>query len=170
MKTIEIDLFDTKSVDKAITELKDIRQEWQRKTKLCSEMIAAAIADEIQKNMDAIPYTDDVINVKTHQPEPRRSALSAYSTGNRVHIGGQEVVFVEFGAGIAHNEAAHNGLAQRVGFETAIGSYGKGQGNKPYWFIAHNLISKGTPMYAPIVHAIEVIEPQIPTMVRQVFV
>lgn len=170
MKTIHIDLSSRSSVSNAINELNNIKKEWQRKTNLCSEMIAAALADEIQKNLDAIPFTDDIKDVKTHSVVPKNTVLTATAVGNRIVISGEEVAFVEFGAGIYHNAGANNPLSESVSFDTAIGSYGKGNGNKKYWFIAHNLISCGTPAYMPIYNAIEAIKPQIPTLVRQVFI
>ena len=170
MKTIHIEAFDKSSVDKAIEEVKAIKTEWKRKANLCSEMIAAALADEINKNLEAIPMTDDVIDVKTHTPKPVNWFAAAYPQGNRVLIKGHDIVFIEFGAGIYHNGSVNNPLSQAVQFDTSIGSYGKGHGNEPYWFIAHNLISRGTPAYMPINNAIEAIKPQIPMMIRQVFV
>ena len=170
MKTIHIEAFDKSSVDKAIEEVKAIKKEWKRKANLCSEMIAAALADEINKNLEAIPMTDDVIDVKTHTPKPVNWFAAAYPQGNRVLIKGHDIVFIEFGAGIYHNGSVNNPLSQAVQFDTSIGSYGKGHGNEPYWFIAHNLISRGTPAYMPINNAIEQIVPMIPTIVRQVFV
>lgn len=169
MKTIHIDAFNKSSVEKAISDLKAVKKEWKRKANLCSEMIAAALADEIEKNLDAIPYTDDIVDVKTHQTMPRRNPLSAVAMGNRVYIDGADVVFVEFGAGVYHNPSVNNPLSGAVSFDTSIGSFGLGHGNEPYWFIAHNLISRGTPAYMPIQNAIEAIKPQIPTMIRQVF-
>lgn len=169
MKTIHIDAFNKSSVEKAISDLKAVKKEWKRKANLCSEMIAAALADEIEKNLDAIPYTDDIVDVKTHQTMPRRNPLSAVAMGNRVYIDGADVAFVEFGAGVYHNPGVNNPLSGAVNFDTSIGSFGQGHGNEPYWFIAHNLISRGTPAYMPIQNAIEAIKPQIPTMIRQVF-
>jgi len=170
VKTIHIEAFDKSSVDKAIEEVKAIKKEWRRKTKLCSERIAEALAAEIQKNLDAIPYTDDVVDVKNHIVMPLRAEMSAKAIRNRVVVNGVDIAFVEFGAGIYHNASKYNALSSRVQFDTATGSYGKGQGNQPYWFIRHDRISRGTPMYAPIVLAIEAIEPQIPTICREVFV
>lgn len=171
MKTIHIEAFDKSSVDKAIEEVKAIKKEWKRKANLCSEMIAAALADEINKNLSAITMTDDVIDVKTHQPAPINRFAMAYPQGNRIIIKGQDIAFIEFGAGIYHNgDINPNPLAMSVKFDTGPGTYGKSQGIKPYWFIAHNLISRGTPAYMPIQNAIDTIAPQVPTLVRSVFV
>ena len=174
MKTVMIDLCEADSIKKAVIELKATKREWERKANLCTEMIAAQLADMIQANLDAIPYTDDVINVKTHQYERKSTPFSVTAQENMVYVGGEEVVFVEFGAGYTHNSnGSENKLAEefaKTGLETDIGSYGKGQGLQPYWFFAHNLISKGTPMYMPIYRAIIAIKPEVPTLVRQVFV
>ena len=171
MKTIRIDLSSRSSVSNAISELNNIKKEWQRKTNLCSEMIAAALADEIQKNLDAIPYTDDIKDVKEHTVIPKRTDLTATAVGNRIIISGEEVAFVEFGSGAYYNgTGSKNPLSEAVSFDTATGTYGKGQGSKKFWFIAHNRISCGTPAYMPIYNAIEAIKPQIPTLIRQVFV
>lgn len=169
-----IDLCEADSIKKAVIELKATKREWERKANLCAEMIAAQLADMIQANLDAIPYTDDVINVKTHQYERKSTPFFATAQGNMVYVGGEEVVFVEFGAGYTHNSnGSENKLAEefaKTGLETDIGSYGKHQGLQPYWFFAHNLISKGTPMYMPIYRAIIAIKPEVPTLMRQVFV
>lgn len=174
MKTVMIDLCEADSIKKAVIELKATKREWERKANLCAEMIAAQLADMIQANLDAIPYTDDVINVKTHQYERKSTPFFVTAQGNMVYVGGEEVVFVEFGAGYTHNSnGSENKLAEefaKTGLETDIGSYGKHQGLQPYWFFAHNLISKGTPMYMPIYRAIIAIKPEVPTLMRQVFV
>ena len=72
MRTVKVEILDRESVAHAIRELKAVKLEWQRKADLCSEMIAAALADEIDKNLHEITMTDDIKNVKTHTPEPRR--------------------------------------------------------------------------------------------------
>ena len=171
MKTIHIEALDRNSVDGAIQELKTVRAEWNRKANLLCETVAAMIADEISRNLTGIPFSDDLKDISTHTATPRFPILGAEARGNMVYIGGEEIAFVEFGAGIYHNSSGQtNPLADKVQFETAIGSYGNGQGNKKYWFVAHNLISCGTPAYMPIYRAIEAIKPQIPTIARQIFV
>lgn len=171
MKTIQIDLFDKQSVKNAIKEIQEVKADWKRKANICSEMIAAMLADQIQANLDTIPFTDDLIDVKTHEEQRKSTPMSAMAYGNKVIVRGEEVAFVEFGAGVYHNGAGgKNPLSNAVQFDTLPGGYGKGQGIYKYWFVAHNLISRGTPAYMPIEKAIETIRPQIPTLVRQVFV
>lgn len=170
MKTLHIDVSDRNSVKSAIAELQSVKKEWQRKANLCCETVAAMLADMISENISEIPFSDDLKDIETHQAIPGFPMIAAYAKGNSVFIQGEEVAFVEFGAGIYHNAGRSNPLSEKVQFDTAIGSYGKGQGNQKYWFVAHNLISCGTPAYMPIYNAIEAIKPMIPTIVRQVFV
>lgn len=171
MKTITIDITDRDSIAKAITELQTVKSEWTRKANLCCEMVAAMLADKIQENLSQVTFSDDLIDIGTHQETPGLPMYGVAARGNTVLVEDKEIAFIEFGAGIYHNgDGVENPLASQVTFDTAIGSYGNGNGNKPYWFVAHNLISRGTPAYMPIHNAIEAIKPEIPTIVRQVFV
>ena len=171
MKTIHIEAFDKSSVDKAIEEVKAIKKEWKRKAKQAESLIAEELANLINENLMNVALADDLINVKEHQQVISAPGVEARAKGNTVTIYGENAVFIEFGAGIYHNGGGvNNPLSMAVQFDTSIGSYGKGHGNEPYWFIAHNLISRGTPAYMPINNAIEQIVPMIPTIVRQVFV
>lgn len=170
MKTIHIDIGDPESVTAAIAELKDVRAEWRRKANLLCETVAAMIADQVSENLSEIDMSDDLKDISTHTATPRFPILGAEARGNQVYIGGEEIAFVEFGAGIYHNGGRSNPLADKVQFETAIGSYGQGNGNKKYWFVAHNLISCGTPAYMPIYRAIEAVKPQIPMIAREIFI
>lgn len=173
MKTVHIDIADANSVRDAIAELKRVRAEWLRKSNLLCETVAAMLADMIAENLRQIPFSDDIVNVETHETIPGIPIYASYAKGNTVIVeeNGGEIAFIEFGAGIYHNSSGRqNPLAEKVSFDTAIGSYGNGNGNKPYWFFAHNLKSYGTPAYMPIYNAIEAIKPQIPTIARQIFV
>lgn len=173
MRTITVDILNKDSINSAIAELKEIRAEWNRKANLLCETVAAMLAEEIEKNIFAIPFSDDIKDVKTHQTVPRFPMPAVRAEGNSVIVedNNKEIAFIEFGAGIYHNSSGRsNPLSEKVSFDTSIGSYGNGNGNKKYWFIAHNLISCGTPAYMPIYNAIEAIKPQIPTIARQIFV
>ena len=171
MKTISVDILDKNSVANAVAELREFKSEVSRKANLLCETIAAMIADEIDKNFSEIDMSDDLKDITTHTPTPGFPILGVEARGNQVYIAGAEIVFVEFGAGIYHNgNGQQNPLADKVSFDTEIGSFGLGNGNKKYWFVAHNLISCGTPAYMPIYKAIEAVKPQIPTIARQIFV
>lgn len=170
MKTIQIDVTDRQSLTNAIAELRSVKSEWERKANLCCETIAAKLADMISDNLTAIPFSDDLKDISTHTQIPGFPMIGAYASGNTVYIEGEEVAFVEFGAGIYHNQGRTNPLSEKVQFDTTPGSYGLGHGNEKYWFVAHNLISCGTPAYMPIYNAIEQIKYEIPTIVRSIFV
>lgn len=170
MKTIHIEAYNKQSVQNAIKEVKSVKQEWQRKARQAENIVAAELAKLINEELMNVAIADDLKDTKTHQQVHSVPGVEARANGNTVTIYGENVVFIEFGAGIYHNSGGNdNPLSKAVQFDTSIGSFGKGQGNKKYWFVAHNLISCGTPAYMPIHNAIEAIKPQIPTLVRQVF-
>ena len=175
MKTIHIDLFDPQSCKSAVYELREVKREWERKANEAAKEVCREIAMQIRANLEYIPYTDELKNTKTHEVIQRKDNLGVWDltetkNGCKVTIKGKDIVFVEFGAGAYYNHGNENPLSEMVEFETDIGTYGKGQGLNKYWFVAHNLISCGTPMYMPIYRAILAVKPEIPTIVRKVFV
>lgn len=175
MKTIHIDVLDPESCKNAVAELQEIKREWKSKADEAAKEVCREIGQQIIANLEMIPFTDDVKNVKTHEVIQKREPMGVWDlrkSGNgwSVTIKGKDIVFVEFGAGAYYNHGNENPLAEGVEFETDIGTYGRGQGLNKYWFVAHNLISCGTPMYMPIYRAILAVKPEIPTIVRKVFV
>lgn len=176
MKTIHINLLDSDSIKSAVAELREVRRDWEKKANLVAKEVAGQLGGLINAYCSELPYTDEFINLKTHTIEPKKDFIRAWDlrpskNGWTITVKGKDVVFVEFGAGAYHNSnGSENPLSEAVSFNTDIGSYGKGQGLNQYWFVAHNLISRGTPMYMPIYRAILAIQPEIPTIVRQVFV
>ena len=176
MKTIHIDLLDSQSIKNAVADLREVEKDWKKKANEAAKEVCREIAMQIRANLEAIPYTDDLKNTKTHEIVQKKDTLGVWDmretkNGCMVSITGKDIVFVEFGAGYYHNSNGNtNPLGDMVSFSTEIGSYGKGQGLNKYWFVAHNLISCGTPMYMPIYRAILAVKPEIPTIVRKVFV
>lgn len=176
MKTIHIDLLDSNSVKAAVAELREVKTDWKNKANLVAKEVAGQLGGLIDAYCSELPYTDELINLKTHTVEAKKEVSGAWDlkpskNGWTITVKGKDVVFVEFGAGAYHNSnGSENPLSEAVSFNTDIGSYGKGQGLNQYWFVAHNLISRGTPMYMPIYRAILAIQPEIPTIVRKVFV
>ena len=171
MKTITIDIADVASVRRAEAELRAIRADWLKRLDRAANAVAEELALLIADNYGDIGYSDDIKDISTHASTPRIPMYAVYARNNVVYVQDQEVAFVEFGAGIYHNAGGTvNPLSSVVSFDTSIGSYGKGQGNNKYWFIAHNLISCGTPAYMPIAKAIEAIKLMAPTIVRRFMV
>ena len=172
MKTIHIDVFDRESLESGLRELRDFRDEFQRKANLACETVAAMLADRISTNLSEIPYSDDVVDITTHTPMPTIPMYASYARGNTVVVeeNGGEIAFIEFGAGVYHNQGRTNPLSDSVSFDTSPGSFGNGNGVKPFWFFEHNKLSFGTPAYMPIYNAIEAIKPEIPTILREIFV
>ena len=176
MKTIQIDLMDSNSIKQALAEIREIETEWKKKANNAAKEVCREIGMQIIANLDYIPWTDEFKNTETHEIIQVKNDIGVWdltetNNGCNLTVRGKDVVFVEFGAGIYYNSGGgDNPLAENVTFETGIGSYGRGQGNNKFWFVAHNLISCGNPAYMPIYRAILAVKPEIPTIVKRVFV
>ena len=175
MKTIHIDLLDSQSIKSAVADLREVKRDWEKKSVEAAKEVCREIGLQIIANLDYIPYTDDLKNTQTHEILQTKRPMGVWDltetkNGCKVTVKGDDIVFVEFGAGVYHNQGNANPLGEMVSFSTEIGSYGRGQGLNKYWFVAHNLISCGTPAYMPIYRAILGVKPEIPTIVRKVFV
>ena len=108
MKTIHIDVFDPESCKNAVAELQEIKREWKRKADEAAKEVCREIGQQIIANLEMIPFTDDMKNVKTHEVIQKREPMGVWDlrkSGNgwSVTIKGKDIVFVEFGAGAYYN-------------------------------------------------------------------
>ena len=173
---------DVESIKQGIADIKAVRHEWVIKKNRAEKVVAQRFAEILDEELMNVELRDTLFNVKTgeqvfYKPDGTSTrglgwAGPVWAKGNTVYLYSDEIMFVEFGAGVHYNQGFYNPLSEN--FEgkvsTAIGSYGMGHGNQDYWFVFHDVISRGTPMQAPIYKATQLIKPEIPTMVRQVFV
>lgn len=106
--------------------------------------------------------------------------LTVSMVGNVVHgiltLRGEDVLFVEFGAGVFYNTPAgtsHHPLGDTLGY--TIGSYGLGLGANPYWHYQDSTgrwhTSKGTKAQMPMLKAGEAMEERskVIKILREVF-
>ena len=180
MKTIHIDLLNIDSVKQGIAELKEVRHEWVIKKNRAEKVVAQRFAEILDEQLMNVDLRDTLFNVKTgeqvfYKPDGTSTrglgwAGPVWAKGNTVYLYSDEIMFVEFGAGVHYNAGFYNPLSEEFKVDTKIGSYGKGHGNQDYWFVFHDTISRGTPMQSPIYKSLQLIKPEIPTLVRQVFV
>ena len=95
-----------------------------------------------------------------------------------LRLRGEDVMFVEFGAGITYNGPAGSSphpLGVELGY--TIGSYGKGNGRKEYWFYdevdeegdVHTQVSYGTEATMPMWKADQAIKNEFASIAKQVF-
>lgn len=90
-----------------------------------------------------------------------------------IRLVGDDVAFVEFGAGIhfnGHPNSSPNPYGVQLGY--TIGSYGLGQGLNEYWFYKDGekwKVSEGTEAAMPLFHASEKIKQEYKDVAREVF-
>lgn len=90
-----------------------------------------------------------------------------------IKIEGEDVAFVEFGAGIHYNghpNSSPNPYGVKLGY--TIGSYGKHQGLQDQWFYKEDgewHMSQGTEATMPLFHASEAIKQKYKDIAKSVF-
>lgn len=175
-KTIDIAL-DTRDINRAIRELRAYSKELERKCAALAEAIAQRIADTAGPG-----FNNAVVNISPkqrtpHAPSPTEMRVSVNVTEQQalaIAIG-EQVAFIEFGAGVALNGSgmAHPGTnndPEVAGW--TIGSYGKGLGNQPIWgYFAGGRVhaTVGTLCQHPMYDAIRGTEPLIASIARSIF-
>ena len=113
--------------------------------------------------------------------EPPEPSTPHVMMGNRdgvmtatLRLRGEDVMFVEFGAGVHYNTSAGSSphpLGVELGY--TIGSYGKGQGAHEYWTYEDDdgitQISYGTEATMPMWKADQAIKNEFASIAKQVF-
>ena len=78
MKTIHIDLLDADSVKSAVSELREVKRDWEKKANDAAKEVCREIAEQIRANLEYIPFTDDMKNVKTHEIIQKKEPLGVW--------------------------------------------------------------------------------------------
>jgi hypothetical protein len=149
-------------VDKVIKELSEYNRRLEEKTRLFGERLAALGATKASLEFArAITDNNDV-------------EITVDRDGNNfiIRAEGQEVAFIEFGAGITYGY----GHPQASEFGTGPGTFpnGKGHWNDPkgWWYIDKDGNRKhtyGTPPSMPMYNTMRELEQQIEQIAREVF-
>ena len=72
MKTIHINLLDSDSVKSAVAELREVKSDWKNKANLVAKEVAGQLGGLINIYCSELPYTDELINLKTHTVESKK--------------------------------------------------------------------------------------------------
>ncbi len=171
MKEIKITL-DTKSITEAIKGIERYKQSLDTKAEKLRERIAELVKEKAQSGFDSSvvsinKYTGDgyASDIEVSwQDEDEKSVL--------VVAKGDEVAFIEFGAGIHFNGAGSpHPDGERLGL--TIGSYGKGQGNRDFWVYYNEEEKKeytyGTRSTMPLYKALCDAADDIEAIAREIF-
>lgn len=166
-RTININLFDSGSIDKAIQEIRHYQNNLQRKVQIFVDRLAREGLQVVQSTMESIPdeekgsYYTEIVNT-----------TNGDIIGAAVRLTGDQVLFIEFSAGIRYGTSSY---PLPSGDKYGMGTYpGKGHWNDPngWWYIderGEKHHSYGNRAYMPMYHAEQAIIKQVRRIAKEVF-
>lgn len=165
-------------INRAIRELEQYKKDFEAKCEELLKRIADRLADEAQRG-----FSGAIVDDLTGKSGGPRFASVEVKTEKRgdyyvVVAGGEDAVWVEFGAGVYHNGAvgsSPNPLAGNVtgvpNAPIAIGTFGT-NGQKEAWGFYENgelKITHGTPASMPMYKAVQTVSREVVSIAREVF-
>lgn len=167
-KKINISL-SQKSIQNAINEVRKYQREFIEKNELFVRRLAELGIPVINQNIAAAQGDSD----KNHNTYIKINSFGGYSEAKLV-VEGVDLLFIEFGSGIHYNGSAGTSPHPKgEEFGYTIGSYGKGQGSKDFWFYyadtGEAVMSHGTESTMPVYKASVEIIHNIRRIAREVF-
>lgn len=160
-----------KEIDRALRELADYKQEIIRKTELLRDKVAERLSEEAKTGFSGA-VVDDLVK------GGQKFAQVDVSVDNRgsvtvVVASGEDAVWVEFGAGVYHNDSPgsspHPNGAE---LGMTIGGFGKGNGKKEVWGYYEDgelKLTRGTPARMPMARAVTTVCNDIKEIAKEVF-
>lgn len=184
-KTISINLFDPKSIDKAINEVNKFASDYEKKVDTCKKMLAKTFSEYATENIANCWY-DDYVDIGEDTPAFSMRTPNCYCVTDEVddkivvtgtgdfslYDGSTILVWVEFGAGMYHNGIMNiggnpNPLWEETGLK-GIGQYGYRQGRFPVWSAPYGL-SRGTLAQMPLYNALIATEQDAEKLIKEIF-
>lgn len=166
-KKIKINLFDSRSLDKAIQQIRQYQNSLPRKVQTFIDRLAKEGLQVVQSTMESVPdeekgsYYTEIVNTSNGD-----------IIGAAIRLTGDKVLFIEFSAGITYGT---DNYPLPSGDKYGMGTYpGKGHWNSPYgwWYVdeqGNKHHSYGNRAYMPMYHAEQAIILQISHIAREVF-
>lgn len=167
-KKINISL-SQKSIQNAINEVRKYQRELIDKNEVFVRRLAELGIPIIDQNIADAEGDSD----KNHNTYIKINSFGSYSEAKLV-VDGKDLLFIEFGSGIHYNGSAGTSPHPKgEEFGYTIGSYGKGQGSKDFWFYyadtGEAVMSHGTESTMPVYKASVEIVQNIRRIAREVF-
>lgn len=169
-KVIEISL-DSKSIDKAIKEIENYKQDMLKKLEIFRKRLADELSTDAQSGFNGA-VVDDLIKGGSRKPEVTVSVTNE-SNVSVVIADGKDAIFVEFGAGVYHNGSEGSSphpKGAELGF--TIGTYGHGYGKRKAWGYLENgepKVTRGTPASMPMYNAMKLVISKAESIAREVW-
>lgn len=167
-KKIRISLSE-KSIRNAINEIESYKMEFIERNEVFVRRLAELGIPVIDQNIAVAQGDSD----KNHNTYIKINSFGSYSEAKLV-VEGKSILFIEFGAGIRYNGSSGTSPHPKgEEFGYTIGSYGKGQGSKDFWFYyadtGESVMSHGTEATMPVFRASQEIIQNIRRIAREVF-
>lgn len=167
-KKIHISLSE-KSIRNAINEIEVYKRQFIERNEAFVRRLAELGIPVIDQNIAAAQGDSD----KSHNTYIKINSFGSYSEAKLV-VEGKSILFIEFGAGIRYNGSSGTSPHPKgEEFGYTIGSYGKGQGSKDFWFYyadtGESVMSHGTEATMPVFRASQEIIQNIRRIAREVF-
>ena len=166
-KKIKINLLDSRSLDKAIQEIRQYQNSLPRKVQTFIGRLAKEGLQVVQSTMESVPdeekgsYYTEIVNTSNGD-----------IIGAAIRLTGDKVLFIEFSAGITYGT---DNYPLPSGDKYGMGTYpGKGHWNSPYgwWYVdeqGNKHHSYGNRAYMPMYHAEQAIIKQVRRIAKEVF-
>ena len=168
-KQIKIKLFDGRSHDKAIQQIRQYQNILNDKCAEFVQRLAEVGIPVINENIASAAGDSD----KGHNTYIKINSFGSYSQAELI-VESKSILWIEFGAGVhfnGHLGSSPHPNGTELGY--TIGSYGKGQGKNDFWFYyadsGEAVMSHGTESTMPVYKAGLEIKRQILKIAREVF-
>lgn len=158
-----------KSIRNAINEIEVYKRQFIERNEVFVRRLAELGIPVIDQNIAVAQGDSD----KNHNTYIKINSFGSYSEAKLV-VEGKSILFIEFGAGIRYNGSSGTSPHPKgEEFGYTIGSYGKGQGSKDFWFYyadtGESVMSHGTEATMPVFRASQEIIQNIRRIAREVF-
>lgn len=159
------------SIKAAVNALKAYQKRIEKYERDLRLEVAHRLAEYAQQLADSAEYGSVIDNEGNVHSLPFTFDVSVADDGRLVVAHGDEVAFIEFGAGVYYNGAVGTSPHPKAGNLT-IGSYGKGKGAQETWaYMDENgefVYTHGTIAQMPMYKALLSIAQQVPRIAKEV--
>lgn len=172
MRKITINGLSAKSLRDAAKQVEKMQVEVALKNRDYVKVLTKKGIDKAYKYLTAFEGDSEPPDFATDSPYVRVGHREGLMSST-IRLVGDDVAFVEFGAGIhfnGHPNSSPNDYGVKLGY--TIGSYGLGQGLNEYWYYRDGgewIKSEGTEAAMPLFHASEIIKQEYKDVAREVF-
>lgn len=168
-RTININLFDSKSLNAAIQQIRQYQNSLNDKCAEFVRRLAEVGIPVIDENIASAAGDSD----KGHNTYIKINSFGSYSQAELI-VESNSILWIEFGAGVhfnGHLGSSPHPKGEELGY--TIGSYGKGQGKNDFWFYyadsGEAVMSHGTQATMPVYKAGLEIKRQVLKIAKEVF-